>query len=388
MKSYKFLAAITAAAMISTITPTMIFAQEQEEKSENSSQTSDEYSFYETKSGLSVTVSNNEKEDLPTVAVLATGGTIAGSGTAGKATNYTAGQLDVGTLVDSAARVTDIANVRGIQVCNVGSDDITDENWITLANTINELAQDENIDGFVITHGTDTLDESSYFLNLTVKTDKPVVMTGAMRPSTATSADGPMNLYQSIALAANEQAKGKGVMVVFSDGIYGGRDVQKISTCQTDAFDSKDFGGMGYMVDGVPYFYNDSVKCHTTETEFDVSGLKELPKVGVAYFTIDADPEILDYYKESGVQGIVIAGAGSGCYSEQWNNKIDELAETGIPVVRCSRIGSGVITQDDYFIGNIARGNDLAPQKAATLLRLILTVTNDIEQVQNMFDKY
>lgn len=392
MKLRRLLAVITAITMVSSMAPAMVFAEDATQEVEENVQAEEEgvegYSFYETESGLSVTVSDNENEELPTVVVLATGGTIAGSGTAGKATNYTAGQLDVGTLVDSAAGVTEIANVRGIQVCNVGSDDITDEYWLTVVNTINELAQDENIDGFVITHGTDTLDESSYFLNLTVKTDKPVVMTGAMRPSTATSADGPMNLYQSIALAANENAAGRGVMVVFSDGIYGGRDVQKISTFQTDAFDSKDFGGLGYMVDGVPYFYNESVKCHTTEAEFDISGLTELPKVGVAYFTIDADPGILDYYVESGVQGIVIAGAGSGCYSESWNNKIDELSATGIPVIRCSRIGSGVITQDDYFIGNVARGNDLAPQKASVLLRLILTVTNDIEQVQAMFDKY
>ena len=357
-------------------------------KAEEKETAFDEYSFYQTKSGLSVTVSKNENEALPTVVVLATGGTIAGTGDAGKATNYQAGQLDVGSLVNSAAGITEIANVRGVQVCNVGSDDITDQHWLQIVNTINEMAQDETIDGFVITHGTDTLDETAYFLNLTVKTEKPVVLTGAMRPSTATSADGPMNLYQSIALAANEDAAGRGTMVVFSDGIYGGRDVQKISTFQTDAFNSKDFGGLGYMVDGAPYFYNKSVKCHTTETEFDVSNLTELPKVAVAYFTIDADPGILDYYVQSGAKGIIIAGAGAGSYSEAWNNKVNELSSTGIPVIRCSRIGSGIIPQDDYFLGYMARGNDLAPQKASVLLRLILTVTSDIEQVQVMFDKY
>lgn len=178
-------------------------------------------------------MSADEDDSLPTVAVLATGGTIAGAGEEGKATNYSAGQLDVGTLVDSAKGITKVANVRGAQVCNVGSDDITAEHWLTIANTINGMAKDEEIDGFVITHGTDTLDETAYFLNLTVKTDKPVVLTGAMRPATATSADGPMNLYQSIALAASKDAAGQGSMVVFSDGIYGGRDVQKISTFQS-----------------------------------------------------------------------------------------------------------------------------------------------------------
>lgn len=372
---------------LASMLPDMRFTKEVEQGTSERNET-DGYSLYKTQRGLLVAVSDNEKENLPTVVVLATGGTIAGAGATGKATNYTAGRLDIGTLVDSITGVTNIANIRGIQVCNVGSDDITDKEWLTIANVINELAQDENIDGFVITHGTDTLDESSYFFNLTVKTDKPVVMTGAMRPSTATSADGPMNLYQSIALAADKEAQGRGGMVVFSDGIYGGRDVQKVSTFQTDAFTSKDLGGLGYMVDGVPYFYNSSVKCHTTKTEFDISQLTELPKVAVAYFTVDADPEILDYYKESGIEGIVIAGAGAGCYSKQWNNKISKLASTGIPIIRCSRIGSGVITQDDYFVGNVIRGNDLAPQKAVVLLRLILTVTNDTEKVQEMFDKY
>lgn len=389
MKFRKILTMTTAMLMMFSLSVVPTYAEKATEKETATEiSTTDDYTFYETKSGLSVTVSKNEKKELPTVVVLATGGTIAGTGASGKATNYTAGQLDVGSLVDSAAGVTDLANVRGVQVCNVGSDDITDQHWLQISNTINELAQDKEIDGFVVTHGTDTLDETAYFLNLTAKTKKPIVLTGAMRPATATSADGPMNLFQSIALAASKDSENRGSMVVFSDGIYGGRDVQKISTFQTDAFSAKDFGSLGYMVDGIPHFYNQSVKAHTTETEFDVAKLTELPKVAVAYFTIDADPAILDYYAENGVQGIVIAGAGAGSYSEAWNKKIDELAANSIPVIRCSRIGSGYIPQDDYFLGYIARGNDLAPQKASVLLRLALTVTTDIDQIQAMFDKY
>lgn len=325
---------------------------------------------------------------LPTIVVLATGGTIAGTGAAGKATNYQAGQLDAGSLVMSAAGVDKIANIRVIQVCNVNSDDITDKYWLKLVGIINEMAEDRDIAGFVITHGTDTLDETAYFLNLTVKTEKPVVITGAMRPSTATSADGPMNLYQSVALATSKDAVGRGTMVVFSDCIYGGRDVQKICTFQTDAFNSKDFGCLGYMVDGVPSFYYGSAKIHTTRTEFDVSGLSELPRVAVAYFTIDADPGVLDYYIESGAKGIVIAGAGAGCYSTSWNHKIEEIEDTGIPVIRCSRVASGLITEDDHFKGNLVIGNDLAPQKAVVLLRLALTKTERIDALQEMFYKY
>ncbi|MBQ6390254.1 MAG: asparaginase [Eggerthellaceae bacterium] len=325
---------------------------------------------------------------LPTVAVLATGGTIAGAGSLGKATNYRPGQLDVNALVDMAEGAHDIAYVRAVQICNVNSDDITADHWLALARTINEMATDPVIDGFVITHGTDTLDETAYFLNLVVKTEKPVVLTGAMRPATATSPDGPMNLLQSIALAGSPQARGRGVMVVFSDGIFGGRDVRKISTFQTDAFSASDFGCMGYMIDGVPHFYNASSKVHTIATEFNVNDIDELPNVAVAYFAIDANPGILDFLVKSGARGIVIAGAGSGCYSKAWNERVIALASSGVPVVRSSRIGAGMITHDDAYGGNLVTGNDLAPQKAAVLLRLALTRTNDPALIQTMFDRY
>jgi len=332
--------------------------------------------------------SSKVNPELPTVVVLATGGTIAGAGSLGKATNYRPGQLDVNALVDMAEGAHDIANVRAVQICNVNSDDIAAKHWLSLARTIDEMAADPEVDGFVITHGTDTLDETAYFLNLVVKTDKPVVLTGAMRPATATSPDGPMNLLQSIALAGNAQARGRGVMVVFSDGIFGGRDVRKISTFQTDAFSASDFGCMGYMIDGVPHFYNASSKTHTTATEFAVENIGELPSVAVAYFTVDANPDVLDFFVKSGARGIVIAGAGSGCYSKAWNERVVTLANSGVPVVRSSRIGAGMITHDDAYGGNLVTGNDLAPQKAAVLLRLALTRTNDPALIQAMFDRY
>ena len=190
----------------------------------------DGYSFQETSTGLSVTVSDNEDSELPTVVLLATGGTIAGTGDAGKTTGYSAGELDVASLLASVPGIEELANVRGVQVCNISSTEMTSAYWVQMAKTINELAEDEAVSGFVETHGTDTLDETAYFLHLACKTDKPVVVTGAMRPATATSADGPMNLYQSIALAASPEAKGRGTMVVFSDGIYCGHDVQKVNT--------------------------------------------------------------------------------------------------------------------------------------------------------------
>lgn len=179
---------------------------------------------------------NPKNSELKNIIILATGGTIAGTGEEGKTTNYTAGNIDIEVLVSSVRNLDKIANIYGEQIANVDSNDITMNHWLTLANRINELSKQDDVDGFVITHGTDTLEETAYFLDLTVKTDKPVVLTGAMRPSTATSADGPLNLYQSVALAASDLSRGHGAMVVFSDGIYSGRNVQKINTFKNKCF--------------------------------------------------------------------------------------------------------------------------------------------------------
>lgn len=324
-----------------------------------------------------------QAEEKKTVYILATGGTIAGSGEAGKTTGYSAGELDVQTLIDGVPGIDKLANLKGIQIANIGSDDVTAQHWIKMANTINELAKQDDVAGFVITHGTDTLDETAYFMNLAVKTDKPVVLVGAMRPSTATSADGPMNLYQSVALAASDDAVGRGSMVVFSDGIYGGRDVQKVNTFKTDAFNSRDFGCLGYMHDETPSFFNETDKLHTTKSEFNVSSLKKLPKVGIAYFNIDADPSILSYMAKT-CEGIIIAGAGAGSYSALWDEEIEKLEAKGIVVIRASRIGNGLVESDDEVMG----AGSLAPQKARILLQLALTETHNPVKIQEIFNKY
>ena len=154
------------------------------------------------------------------IIVLATGGTIAGVGEAGKTAGYIPGALTADELLFAVPQLAEVAPIEAIQICNVNSDDITDEIWLTLANKINELAADPDVKGFVITHGTDTMEETAYFLNLTVKTDKPVVLTGSMRPATSISADGPMNLYEAVCVAASDEAVGKGVLSVFSDRIF------------------------------------------------------------------------------------------------------------------------------------------------------------------------
>ncbi|WP_459478250.1 asparaginase [Clostridium saccharoperbutylacetonicum] len=332
---------------------------------------------------------NQKNSELKNIVILATGGTIAGTGEEGKTTNYQAGNLDIQTLISSVSNLDKIANIYGEQIANVDSNDITVNHWLTLANKINELSKQEDIDGFVITHGTDTLEETAYFLDLTVKTSKPVVLTGAMRPSTATSADGPLNLYQSVALAASDLSIEQGCMVVFSDGIYSGRNVQKVNTFKTNAFSSIEFGCLGYMRDNIPYFFNKSIKPHTIDSQFDISKLNQLPKVSIAYFNIDADPSILKYFSQSS-EGIVIAGAGSGTFSTKWLQAIESLELKGIPVVRSSRIGSGIILEDDAMdkYNNCIPSYTLSPPKARILLSLALTKTKDYGQIKKIFAEY
>lgn len=325
-----------------------------------------------------------QPKTLGKVVVLATGGTIAGVGDAGKSAGYKPGTLTAEDLIGAIPELADVAEIEAVQVCNVNSDDITDTVWIELANKINELSKDPEIDGFVITHGTDTMEETAYFLNLTVKTDKPVVITGSMRPSTSISADGPMNLYESVCVAASRDAVGKGVLVVFSDLIFSARTVTKTSTYDVMAISARETGACGVVRDGTVYFYEQSVKRHTTDTEFDVSSISSLPKVSVVYFSVDMDPEILKYAAEHS-DGIVIAGAGAGEFSEGY---IEVIKDLKIPVVISSRIGDGIIIPANLLVEGTIAADNLPPQKAAVLLRLALTKTKDAGKIQDMFFEY
>ncbi|MDO4483168.1 MAG: asparaginase [Clostridia bacterium] len=320
------------------------------------------------------------------IVVLATGGTIAGAGEAGKATDYAPGSISIQTLLDGVESLKRVAEVTGIQVVNVNSDDITGDIWIDLARRINRMAMDPAVDGFVITHGTDTLEETAYFLHLTVKTEKPVVITGSMRPSTAISADGPMNMLQAVSVAACDDARGKGVLCVFSDAIYGARNVQKVSMTSVTAFDNRDLGMLGCIVDGHVIFYNQPAREHTVRSVFEVEQIDHLPKVEIISFYTDADPELLRFAGRN-ADGLVIAGAGNGNYSRLFHQAVGEM---GIPVVRSSRISGGVITPDSAFDewGNIIRSDNLPPTKAKILLQLALTRTNDIELMQKFFTVY
>ncbi len=321
------------------------------------------------------------------IVILATGGTIAGTGKAGATVDYHPGELDIGTIIASVDGIEDLASITSEQIVNVDSVCITSEIWIRLANRINELAAMTNADGFVVTHGTDTLEETAYFLNLAVHTDKPVIVTGAMRPSTAISADGPLNLYESVALASSDSAFGKGVMVLLSDRFYSAREVTKTNTFETDTFSGKDGGCLGYMRDQLPYFFTSTLKCHTSQTEFDVSRIKQLPKVEVAYFYAGADPETLGYLMEKS-DGMVIAGAGDGNFSDTWKKELIKMESNNKPVVIASRTSSGVVTLPSNHPKNCISSDTLNPQKARILLQLALTRTHEISGIREIFEKY
>ena len=307
----------------------------------------------------------------PRIAVLATGGTIAGSGQAGKDTGYKPGVISAESLISSVPALAEIADIQTIQVCNINSDDITDKIWIELANTINCMAQDDSVTGFVVTHGTDTLEETAYFLDLTIKTDKCVVVTGAMRPATAASPDGPANLLLAVEAAASGASRGKGVQVAFAGTLIPARSVIKSHTSALDAITmDKDALEPGRL--------------HTTSTEFDVSGLAVLPKVSVLYFNVDADPALVAY-AASNSDGVVIAGAGAGEFSLLWKSAIEKCK---VPVVVSSRTGSGAVLKDSLLCSNTIPAGTLNPAKAAVLLRLALTRTRDTKELVRIFGIY
>jgi len=336
-----------------------------------------------------VAIFMGHQNNLPNIVILGTGGTIAGAGEPGKATNYKSGEIDVQTLVEKAD-LSKVANICGEQVCNINSDDISFDEWFQLARRINTLANDESVDGFVIAHGTDTMDETAYFLDLTVKTQKPVVLTGAMRPATAISPDGPMNLQNACVLAGTPEAKGNGVMVAFANAFYSARMVRKINSFHCDAFSDGDFGAMGYISEGTATLLEAPTKRHTVDTEFDISDMKssDLGKVAIAYFSVNADAGVLDYFVSRGAQAIIIVGAGNGEYSQSWIDKIDEIGDKCV-FVRTSRVADGTIThQDVYDKSNVITGADLLPHKAAILMRLGLSKTSDPQQLQEMLRIY
>lgn len=327
--------------------------------------------------------------ELPTIMVLATGGTIAGGGVSETQSNYVAGQFGINKLVEAVPQLNDIAHIKGEQVVNIGSQDMNDRVWLTLSNTINKACSGS--DGFVITHGTDTMEETAYFLSLTVKCDKPIVMVGAMRPVTAMSADGPFNLYNAVIVASDKNSAGRGVLVSMNDTVLDARDVTKTNTTGVHTFQSVNYGALGYIHNGKVDYQRTPARKHTKQSSFDVSSLASLPKVDIVYSYANASSAPIKALIAEGTQGIVSAGVGNGNLYNILFDALIQAREQGVAVVRSSRVPTGSTTQDaeidDGKYGFAASGT-LNPQKARVLLQLALTQTKDPVEIQKIFNDY
>lgn len=242
----------------------------------------------------------------PNIHILATGGTIAGTGGSATSTNYTAGQVAISTLLDAVPELKDIANVTGEQIVRIASQDMSDEVWLILAKKINQLLKRPDIDGIVITHGTDTMEETAYFLNLTVKSNKPVVLVGAMRPSTALSADGPLNLYNAVVTAGAKESIGKGVLIAMNGLILGAESAIKMNTIDVQTFQAPNSGALGYIFNGKVFYNQAPLKKHTTQSVFDVTNLNSLPKVGIVYSYSNIDPDMVTPLLHHDYKGIIM----------------------------------------------------------------------------------
>lgn len=327
----------------------------------------------------------------PNVYILATGGTIAGTGKSATASGYTAGQVAIESLIEAVPEMKNLANITGEQIVNIGSQDMNDEVWLTLAKRINELLASDKVDGIVITHGTDTMEETAYFLNLTVHSNKPVVLTGSMRPSTAISADGPLNLYNAVATVADPSSAGRGVMIVMNGLILGAESTQKMNTVSVQTFQAPDAGPLGYVYNSKPYYNMATLKKHTTESIFDVTKLNKLPKVGIVYSYSNVDADVMNPFLTNGYDGIVHAGVGNGNIHKNIFPKLEEARKLGILVVRASRIPTGPVTLEDEVDDNkyqFVASWELNPQKARVLLMLALTKTRDWQEIQKYFETY
>ena len=325
------------------------------------------------------------------VVILATGGTIAGAAATGTQAGYTSGAVNIDAMIAGVPGITELANIKGEQISNVGSQDMSFDILLKLANRINELAKSPAVDGIVITHGTDTMEESAFFLNLTVKTDKPVVMVGSMRPSTAVSADGPLNLYNAVGVAADPKAAGRGVLVVMNDQIQGAHSLTKTSTTAVQTFMSPLRGLVGVANYGKNDYYTSPEWTHTTKSEFDVTGVTKMPRVDVIFASVDMSPDLIDCAVQNGAKGIVIAGVGNGNINKASVTAAANAAKKGVIVVRSSRVPTGAVGRnvelnDDELA--LVASDELNPQKARILLSLALLKTRTPEQVQKLFYTY
>ena len=325
------------------------------------------------------------------VVILATGGTIAGAAASGTQAAYTSGAVTIDAMIAAVPGMTNMANIKGEQISNVGSQDMSFEIMLKLAKRINELQKVSDVDGIVVTHGTDTMEETAFFLNLVVKGDKPVVMVGSMRPSTAVSADGPLNLYNAVGVAVDPNARGRGVLVVMNDWIHAAHSLTKTSTTAIQTFMSPLRGVVGVATYGKNDFYNSPQWKHTSASEFDVTDVNKLPRVDIIFACADMPPDLIDASVANGAKGIVIAGVGNGNMNKASLEAAARAVKKGVVVVRSTRVATGTVGRNvevnDDEMGFVA-SDELNPQKARLLLSLALLKQRSNAELQNLFTTY
>lgn len=327
----------------------------------------------------------------PNVVILATGGTIAGAGASStNSATYSAAKVPVDKLISGIPELSQVANVRGEQVFQIASESLTNVDLMTLGKRVSALVKQSDVDGIVITHGSDTLEETAYFLNLVIKTDKPIIVVGSMRPSTAMSADGMLNLYNAVQVAGSKDARGRGVLITMNDSINSGRDAGKTINIHTNAFNSQ-WGALGMIVEGKNYWFRQLDKRHTKGSEFNIDNFTALPQVDIAYGHQDGDSVAINAYAAGGAKAIIHAGTGNGSVAKQVVQSLQDARAKGIVVIRSARVPFGFVLRnaeqpDDKYDWVVA--HDLSPQKARILASVALTKTSDTKELQRIFWEY
>ncbi|MFZ2309217.1 MAG: asparaginase [Rhodoferax sp.] len=327
----------------------------------------------------------------PTVVILATGGTIAGAGasTVNSAT-YAAAKVPVDKLIAGLPELAQVAHVKGEQVFQIASESFTNDNLLKLGKRVSALAKQADVDGIVVTHGTDTLEETAYFLNLVVRTDKPIVVVGSMRPGTALSADGALNLLNAVTVAGSKDAAGKGVLVTMNDEIQSGRDVSKTINIKTDSFKSQ-WGPLGMTVEGRNYWFRAPVKRHTAQSEFNIDEIDSLAAVEIVYSYGNVPRTLFDATARTGIKALIHGGPGNGSVADRIVPALQEMRGQGVQIIRSSRVPDGFVLRnaeqpDDKYDWVVA--HDLKPQKARILAAVALTKTSDSKELQRIFWQY
>jgi len=332
---------------------------------------------------------------LPNVVLMSMGGTIASRGdTRLNITNYGRGM----PRVDPQDWYKDLPELAGIAKItledqrapeNRATGSETHEDLARVARRLNELAADPHVDGIVVTHGTNTMAETAYYMNLTVKTDKPIVFVGSQRPWTGLSGDGPRNLYDAVRVAASKEARGKGVLHCMDQFINAARDVDKTSAYRVDTFKGVDVGAIGFADPDKVVFYREPLRKHTTTSEFAGQDYKSLPPVEVAFAYRDAPGYVIDAMVEHGVKGIVVEGTGAGSPTTGETEALKRAQAKGVVVVATARTNGGRVQDTPRRReAKIVPGDNLVPEKARILLQLALTKTSDLGEIKRIFDEY